>query len=69
MTDELMERFDKLPYKRIMFVNKQDDQHLNTYYIKGYEKENNVGIITDHIGWSGKRPIDQFDWVAFLNDV
>ena len=69
MTDELMERFDKLPYKRIMFVNKQDDQHLNTYYIKGYEKENNVGIIKDHIGWSGKRPIDQFDWVAFLNDV
>ena len=69
MTDELMERFDKLPYKRIMFVNNQDDRHINTCYIKGYEKDKCVGIITEHLGWGGKRPIDQFNWVAFLNDV
>ena len=69
MTEQLKRRFEKLPYKKVMFVNKKDDHFLNTYYIKGYEKEESVGIITEHIGWKGKRPIDQFDWVSFLNRV
>ena len=69
MTEELKDRFERLPYKKIMFVHNPDKKHSNTFYIKGYEEEECVGIITDHIGWKGKRPIDQFDWVAFLNQV
>lgn len=67
MTDDLKERFEKLPYKKVMFVHKLDEKHPSCFYIKGYENENCVGIITDPEGWRGKRAIDQFDYVSFLN--
>ena len=69
MTEELKDRFEKLPYKKIMFTNKVDNKHPDTFYIRGYEKEKCVGVITEHIGWKGKRPIDQFDWVSFFNQI
>lgn len=67
MTDELKDRFEALPYKKVMFVHKPDKKHSCCFYLKGYEEEKCVGIITDHNTWDGKRPIDQFDWVGFLN--
>ncbi len=67
MTDELRDRFEQLPYRKVMFVNQPDEKHKSCFYIKGYEEQNSVGIITDHSTWDGKRPIDQFDWVSFLN--
>lgn len=69
MTVDLKERFEALPYKKIMFTCQPDDLHPSCYYLHGYEKEECVGIITDGKGWFGKRPIDQFDWVKFLNEV
>lgn len=67
MTDELKDRFEKLPYRKVMFTHLPDDKHQSCFYIKGYEKESCVGIITDHNTWDGKRPIDQFDYVKLLN--
>ena len=67
MTDELKSRFQLLPYRKVMFVNQPDETHESSFYIRGYENQDSVGIITDHNTWDGKRPIDQFDWVEFLN--
>lgn len=67
MTEELKERFEKLPYRKVMFVHQPDEKHPSCFYIRGYENQASVGIITDHDTWDGKRPIDQFDWVGFLN--
>ena len=67
MTDELKDRFEKLPYRKVMFVNKPDNKHPSCFYISGYEEDECVGIITDHKSFDGKRPIDQFDWVGFIN--
>lgn len=67
MTDELKDRFERLPYRKVMFTHLPDDKHPSCFYIKGYEDSSCVGIITDHDTWDGKRPIDQFDYVRFLN--
>ena len=67
MTDALKERFEKLPYRKVMFVHRPDTKHASCFYLKGYEQEDSVGIITEPTGWRGMRPIDQFDWIGFLN--
>lgn len=67
MTKGLKDRFEALPYKKVMFVHEPDEEHPSCFYIRGYEQENCVGIVTEHIGWKGLRPVDQFDWVRFLN--
>ena len=36
MTDELKDRFEKLPYRKVMFVNKPDNKHPSCFYISGY---------------------------------
>ena len=67
MTEEVKDRFEKLSYRKVMFVHKPDKNHHSCFYIKGYENQESVGIITDHNTWDGKRPVDQFDWIEFLN--
>lgn len=67
MTDELKDRFEKLPYRKVMFTHLPDEKHSSCFYISGYEKDDCVGIVTDHNNWNGTRPIDQFDYVSFLN--
>lgn len=64
---ELSERFDKLPYNKVLFVNKPDN-NPNHFYIKGFEESEQVGILVDKTDYiSGKRIYDQFDWVKFFN--
>ncbi|MFR5057629.1 DUF1919 domain-containing protein [Faecalimonas umbilicata] len=67
MTEELRDRFEKLPYRKVMFVNKPDKKHASCYYLQGFENEDCVGIITNPMGWKGMRQIDQFDYVSFLD--
>ncbi len=67
MTDSLKDRFEKLPYPKVMFVHKPDPIHPSCFYLRGYEQESSVGIVTESTGWLGARKVDQFDWVAFLN--
>lgn len=68
MNQNLVDRFEKLPYKKVLFTNLPNKyKGNNLFYIKGYENASHVGIITEKTGWGGRRPIDQFDWVSFLN--
>ena len=67
MNDSLKDRFEKLPYQKVMFVNRPDPNHASCFYLKGYEQEETVGIIMEPIGWRGYRMIDQFDYIRFLN--
>ena len=67
MTEELKDRFEKLPYRKVMFVKQPDPVHPHCIYSPGFEKEESVGLVTDPAGYSGKRAIDRYDWVAFLN--
>lgn len=66
--DELSQRFDELPYKKVLFTHLPDD-NKNHFYIKGFESETQVGNIVGIINrLTGKRVYDQFDWVGFLNN-
>lgn len=67
MTEELKDRFEKLPYRKILFTKQPDPNHPSCVYIPHYETEEFLGLITEPVGCSGKRVIDQYDWVAFLN--
>ena len=67
MTEDLKDRFENLPYRKVMFTHLPDESHKSCFYIKGYENESSVGIITDHNSSDGKRPIDQYDYVKLLN--
>lgn len=67
MTEELKDRFERLPYRKVMFTHLPDSGHKNCFYIRGFESEDCVGIVTEKTGWSGRRPVDQFDYVGFLN--
>ena len=67
MTDELKDRFEKLPYRKVLFSKQPDPAHPSCVYIPGFESEESLGLITEPIGNRGKRAIDRFDWVAFLN--
>lgn len=69
MTSELKDRFERLPYKKVMFTHLPDAVHPSCYYIRGYETQDCVGIITDGAGLTGLRPIEQFDWIEFLNEA
>lgn len=68
-TDELKDRFQSLPYKKVMFTYLPDEKHKDCFYIRGYETEGQVGTIVEHEGKiSGRRYFDQFDWVVFLKE-
>ena len=66
---EDIKEFDKLPYKnKIIFVNKKYTDIKSAYYIKGFEKEEAVGILSRYINaYSGKRYLDAFDYVKWFN--
>lgn len=67
MNEELKERFERLPYRKVMFTHLPDMNHPDCFYIPGYENMECVGTITDHDTWDGSRPIDKFDYIEFLN--
>ncbi len=67
MTSALKDRFEKLPYPKVMFVHQPDTAHPSCFYIRGYEQDGEVGIVTEPKGWLGLRPVDQFDYVDFFN--
>lgn len=67
MTEDLKARFERLPYRKVLFTHVPDDKNKSCFFIQGYEHDTQVGIITEPEGWNGKRPIDQFDYVGLLN--
>ena len=69
MTDALKDRFEKLPYAKVLFVHQPDPAHPSSFCLKGYEHSEQVGIITEPQGIRGLRPIDQFDYISLFNQA
>ena len=68
----LYDRFEKLPVKKkVAFVNHPVDQkkYPSLFYIKGFEQEEGLGVLTLYSGLTGKRYIDQFSSVQWLNQL
>ena len=68
-TEQNLRDFDKLPYKnKVVFTHKPYPDIKSAYYIKGYESEGKVGILSE---WKNnkkiKRVLDQFDFVGWFN--
>ena len=55
ITEKDIQRFDKLPFKnKVIFTHNPYPAFKSTYYIKGFEKQNQVGDIFEFSGWNGK---------------
>ncbi len=61
--------FDELPIKhKVVFTHKQYPEFKSACYIKGFEDEKEIGILSDwKPGFWKRRWLDDFDSVAFLN--
>jgi uncharacterized protein (DUF1919 family) len=68
---ELLKRFEQLPFRnRVAFVEKGMEECEHTFCIKGYWGSRGGGrnlYATQYI--NGKRYIDQFDYVEFINNL
>lgn len=61
--------FDQLPFKnKVVFTRKPYPEFKSAFYIKGFEKQNQVGDLFTFSGWNGVKYYDQFDYVAWFND-
>ncbi len=68
-TYETIRRFEQLPYKnKVIFTHVRYPEFSSAYYIKGFEEEKELGIITDFKNqFLKRRYMDDFDYVSFLN--
>lgn len=70
VTEKDIQLFDQLPFKnKVIFTHKPYPAFKSTYYIKGFEKQNQVGDIFEFSGWNGKKYYDQFDYVKWFNQA
>ena len=75
MTDSLectyedLKAFDALPFKhKVVITHKPYPEIKSSYYMKGFEDKNEVGVLSDwKPGFLKRRYIDAFDYVKFLN--
>ena len=70
-TEEHLARFDALPLEhKVCFVHRRDwaDRYASAYYIRGFEQQDEVGIMTAFPGKINiRRNVDQFDYVSWFN--
>ena len=61
--------FDNLKYtKKIAFTNKANTGLNSTFYIKGFDEQDNVGQLFEYMPHkSGLKYYDQFDYVHWFN--
>lgn len=61
-------RFDSLPFKnKVVFTHKNYPEIKSSFYIKGFENKGYINYLHLYQGCFGKRYLDQFDYVKFLN--
>lgn len=62
-------RFQQLPYKnKVIFTHVRYPEFPSAYYIRGFEEEKEVGVITFFKEqFLKRRYLDDFDYVKFLN--
>lgn len=68
-TYESMQKFDKLPYEnKVIFTHKPYPEIKSSFYIKGFEEEEGVGVLLYFKKqFFIRRFLDDFDYVTFLN--
>ena len=68
-TYEIIKAFDELPIKhKVIFTHQPYPEFKSAFYIKGFEDQKEVGVLSDwKPGFWKRRWLDQFDSVAFLN--
>ena len=68
-TYDMIKEFDALPIKnKVIFTHKPYPEFKSAYYIKGFENEKEVGVLSDwKPGFLKRRWLDDFDSVSFLN--
>lgn len=59
---ERCKRINKVVFSHLLPLNVR-----SVFYIRGFEKTSCVGNLQEKMNWTGKRYIDQFDYVEFLN--
>ena len=70
VTEKDIQLFDQLPFKnKVIFTHKPYLAFKSAYYIKGFEKQNQVEDIFEFSGWNGKKYYDQFDYVKWFNQA
>lgn len=70
VTEKDIQLFDQLPFKnKVIFTHKPYPAFKSACYIKGFEKQNQVGHIFEFSGWNGKKYYDQFDYVKWFNQA
>lgn len=63
-----MKDFDSLDYKhKVIFTCSQHDDIKSSFYIHGFTGQPSVGQLHETMSITGKRYIDQFDYVNFLS--
>lgn len=69
--EEQYMRAEKLPVKnKVFFVNHPFDKkkYPNFFYVKGFENQVGVGLISNYMNLKGERYYDQFDYVNWINN-
>lgn len=69
-TEKDMQDFDSLDYKNKLLLTHLPHPEIScSFYIKGFEEQKECGILSNWIPkrMSGKRYLDQFDWVGWFN--
>lgn len=68
--EQLLERFEKLPFKhKVAFVYKDYPQYKSSFCLKGFKSCIGTKNIYATQSITGKRYIDQFDYVSFINEL
>lgn len=66
--EEIFRRFDNLSYKnKVLFTSKKHKEYPSTFYIKGFENQNQVGDLTKYENIFGKKYYDEFDFINWFN--
>lgn len=67
-TDELVERFSKIPYKKIMFSHKPMPEYDFVVHVPGFEDNGQVPMLNEYCDYKGTRYYEKyFDFVSWLN--
>lgn len=66
---DTIKKFEGLPFKnKVIFTHKPYPEFSSAYYIKGFENEECVGVLSDFTNrFFVRRYLDSFDYVTFLN--
>ncbi|TCK01621.1 uncharacterized protein (DUF1919 family) [Volucribacter psittacicida] len=60
--------FEQLPFaNKVVFTHRPYPELSSTYYIRGFEKQGQVGDLFAYTGWFGHKYYDQFDYINWFN--